>query len=154
MADEVTTLLTPEVRAWLGRQHRFGPEPVIERDVLRYLVSTGAPLPGPGEHLRVPELYYRTLGRPMAEASRIQDDGLWPDIRPVVGIGQTLGGGIEVEFLGELRVGDEVHGVRELVSLEEKFGRRRQFVLATWRTTVWSDDGTELVRETVAEVMY
>lgn len=151
---EPGTLLTPEVTDWIGREHNFGPEPVLERDVLRYLAATQAALPAKGTSPRVPRMFYRVLGRPVSEVDRIGDDGLWPDVRPRVGSGQTLGGGIEVQFVRDLVVGDVVTGRRRLVSLEEKTGRRRTFVVATWETTLWDADGVEVVSENVNEILY
>lgn len=153
-AAESSSLLTDEVKQWVGTEHRFGPEPIIERDVLRYLVGTQARLPAPGERVRVPAMFYRSIGRPIAEVARVGDDGLWPGLRPAVGTGQTLAGGIDVEFSRELVVGDVITGTRRLISLDEKVGRRKRFVLAVWRSSLLDEDSVEVVRETVSEIMY
>jgi hypothetical protein len=151
---EGSSLLTAEVESWIGRTHDFGPEIVTVRDVLRYLVATESPLPPPGETVRVPPLFYRTLGRPLISLDEVGDDGLWLGLRPQVGEGQTMGGGISVQFERELVVGDVVTGRRALVDLVEKVGRRRRFVVATWTTVIWDESGTEMISERVSEVMY
>jgi hydroxyacyl-ACP dehydratase HTD2-like protein with hotdog domain len=154
--DRTGTLLTPAAREWIGHTIELGPETVTARDVLRYLVATGAALPG-DDHRdapAVPPLFYRTLGRRIAPLAEREDDGRWAGLRPPVGEGQVLVGGIEVTVHRDLVVGDTATGRRTLVSLVEKHGRRRDFVLATWRTTWYDAAGDEVLRETVTEIMY
>jgi hypothetical protein len=154
--SESANLLTPAAAAWIGFTTSFPAEPVIARDVLRYMVATGAPLPPDNqrEQPRVPPLFYRTLGRRIASVDEIRDDGLWLGLRPTIGVGQVLAGGIDVEFHRELVVGDLASGTRRLDSLTEKSGRKRDFVLAIWIMSLTDATGAEVLRETVTEIMY
>lgn len=149
-------LLTSAASAWIGFTTQSPAEPVIARDVLRYMVATGAPLPDESEWARprVPPLFYRTLGRRIAPIGELREDGLWLGLRPTIGVGQVLAGGIDVRFHRELVVGDVVIGTRRLESLVEKSGRTRDFVLAAWVMTLRDAAGVDVLRETVSEIMY
>ena len=148
-------LLTPEAEAWIGFSVMLPPEPIIEREVLRYLVATGVPLPAErGASLRVPPLFYRTLGRRISSVDEIGEDGLWPGLRPNIGVGQVLAGGIDVEFARPLVIGDVIGGERKLTSLTPKSGRKLDFVLARWTTLLTDELGAEVLREDVTEIMY
>ena len=155
MTASEQSLLTDEANSWIGFTTEFAPEPVIRRDVLRFLVATGASLPDENAvDLRVPPMFYRTLGRRIAPVEALRDDGLWPGLRPTIGVGQVLAAGIEVEFFREVEIGDVLAGRRHLVSLTEKSGRKRDFILALWEMVLSDARKEPVLCESVTEIMY
>ena len=157
------SLLTAEALAWVGREVEL-PEVVVSDDNIgRFLAGTGDrnPLYTDDEVARqaghdaavVPPLACMALSRPVVPVCELASDGRAEILRPPVGAGRAMAGQLEVECVRPLYRGGRVRGRRRLVSLEEKQGRRRRFVLATWQTEYRDQAGELVVRETYQQIL-
>ncbi len=158
------SLLTAEARAWIGRKIAFNCDPVSVSEGRRFVAATGddnprypapseAGVPAAEGQVLPPMLYYGAT-RPFAFESGFAADGTVEEHRPFVGTGQTMGGTLEIEWARDLRAGDRLSGVRTLVSLEEKQGRSRTFVLAVWETEYTDATGALVVRERYDQILF
>ncbi|GAT74946.1 hypothetical protein MHM582_3455 [Microbacterium sp. HM58-2] len=147
-------LLTDEARAWVGREFDMPEFTVSERDIRQYAAALGGPVPPPGaDDLSAQPLLYTALTRPILAPDDLTVDGLSEDRRAPVGEGRVMFGGIDVELVRPLKVGDQVRGRRKLISLEEKEGRRARFVVATWHTEYIDAGGEPVIRETSTQIL-
>ena len=98
-------------------------------------------------------LYYGAT-RPLAPSDDFMEDGTVAEHRPLIGSGQTMGGSVEMEWLEPLMLGDQLCGTRTLASLQEKTGRKRDFVIAEWITEYRDKTGRLLVRERYEQILF
>ncbi|MEV0265748.1 MaoC family dehydratase N-terminal domain-containing protein [Streptomyces sp. NPDC050617] len=144
-------LLTDEARGWVGREFDMPPFTVTEKDIRKYEAGLGNTVPAHPDTAQ--PLLYTALVRPIAPVAELGADGLTEDRRAPVGEGRVMFGGIDVELVRPLVVGDQVRGRRRLESLEEKHGRRGPFVLATWRTEYVDASGDPVIREASTQIL-
>jgi hydroxyacyl-ACP dehydratase HTD2-like protein with hotdog domain len=158
----VTALLTEEARAWIGMEIDLPRAEISPRDVERYLAGCGGSdallggiaLADAITGTRVPPLIYQAVTGPVAPRRDLTEDGSTAERRPPVGDGQGMAGETEVRFHRPLRVGDALNGRRTLLSLEEKAGRTRRFVVSTWLTEYRDDQGELLITETFRQLLF
>ncbi len=156
------SLLTPEIMAWVGRSITFRSDPISVSDARCFIAASGDDnpayaLPEPGgdaSGTRVSPMLYYGATRPWAHAGDFAEDGTVAEHRPLIGEGQTMGGGVEMEWLAPLHVGDQLTGTRTLASLTEKQGRQRNFVLAEWITEYRDGDGQLKVQERYEQILF
>ncbi len=156
------TLLTPEAKAWIGRQITFQSDPISVSDARCFIAASGDDnpvyeLPRVGEDATgtpCPPMLYYGATRPWAPADEFSEDGTVAEHRPMIGKGQTMGGSVEMEWLEPLRVGDQLTGTRTLASLNEKQGRKFDFVLAEWITEYRDVEDRLKVRERYEQILF
>ena len=158
------SLLTPDIEAaWVGRSFSFSCDPIPVAEARRFIAASGDDnpaytLPETGmpvaDDTHVPPMLYYAITRPLAGSEDFFADGTVAEHRPEIGTGQTMGGSVEMEWLAPLTLGVQLHGVRTLVALEEKSGRSRDFVLATWVTEYRDDAGQLLVLERYEQILF
>lgn len=157
------SLLTPEIRAWVGRSIEFDSDPISISEARRFIAATGDDNPRyalpevgvkPEQSGEVPPMLYYGATRPLAHSSDFAEDGTITEHRPIVGTGQTMGGSVEVEWTRPLRLGDQLRGKRTLSSLTEKSGRSRTFVVAEWITEYRDESDELIVRERYEQLLF
>nr|WP_306265451.1 MaoC family dehydratase N-terminal domain-containing protein [Pararhizobium sp. IMCC3301] len=157
------SLLTPEIEAWVGRSFEFKSDPISLSDARGFVAASGDDnplyqLPGVGEEplqsIPVPPMLYYAATRPFALSEDFAEDGTVTELRPLVGTGQTMGGGVEMEWHEPLVLGDKLNGIRTLASLNEKSGRKRDFVIAEWITEYRDSSGRLKVRERYEQILF
>jgi len=150
-------LLSDEARAWIGMELDVPCAPLTLADVQRFRVGVGqAPLSAEEaeQGVVVPPMIYQTLSRQPVDPAGLTRDGVPPDRRPPVGEGRGMNGEVELELRRPLRLGDQLHGRRRLVSLEPKQGRRRAMVVSTWVTEFRDADDDVVLVETVRQILF
>lgn len=158
------SLITEDARAWIGRQVTFICDPIPVSEARRFVAATGddhprfphphaAGIPPAADTILPPMLYYGAT-RPFAFQDDFAPDGTVEDHRPIVGTGQTMGGTLDIAWARDLRPGDRLSGTRTLMSLEEKAGRNRAFVLAVWLTEYTDETGATVVEERYEQILF
>lgn len=158
------SLISEEARAWIGRQVTFTCDSIAVSEARRFVAATGDdhPLfphpqdtgePPAAEAVLPPMLYYGAT-RPFAFEGDFAPDGTVEEHRPIIGTGQTMGGTLDIEWERDLRPGDRLTGTRTLLSLDEKAGRSRTFVLALWLTEYSDDAGATVVKERYEQILF
>ena len=156
-------LLTPEIMAWIGRSFEFQSDPISLSDARAFIAASGDDNPlyempeigaEPASDVIVPPMLYYAVTRPFVSSEDFAEDGTVMELRPHVGTGQTMGGSVEMTWLAPLHLGDKLFGKRTLVSLNEKEGRRRTFVIAEWVTDYRTQDGVLKVRERYEQILF
>lgn len=156
-------LLTDAAMAWVGREFALPAATVSDESVRRFVVGTGDANPvyldddaarAAGYDAAIaPPLICSALCRPVAPRAALTEDGRAEALVPPVGLGRAMAGETEVECLAPIYRGTRVSGRRRLDSLVAKEGKRRRFVVATWRTEYTDERGAVLVRETYRQIL-
>lgn len=156
-------LLTPEALAWLGRQVEIQGDEVTESMVQQYVFASEDDHPAylsdasaedAGTERVAPPMLYQAAVRPYVPLSEYSSDGIVQDNRPVIGSGQSVGGTLSVEWVRPLKIGDRLSGVKTLVSMEEKNGSSRKFVVVGWETEYRDQHGEVVIREHYEQICF
>ena len=152
-----TSLLTELEISQVGQSFDLAPITILANDVERYIVASGDSLAWMGQGgqtQNVPPLLYKYIGAVRGYGSATNPDGSFAEHRILVGDGKLMAGEIDVQFTRPLRIGDELRGVRTLVSLEEKQGKTRgNFVVSTWETIYRDQQGSPVIVETYRQIL-
>lgn len=151
------SLITDEIRSWIGREVAPWTIEVTRRDVARFAVATDDPNPlyldeNIAQHSRygrliAPPLFYMApLTEPVPE-TELRTDGLPLEGKfpvPPTSLPRLMDGGTEVEFLQPVLVGDVLTGRSRITEIYQKKGRSGPLIFVQRETTFTNQDG-ELV---------
>jgi len=158
MAQE--SLITDEVRSWIGREAPPWTIQVTKLDIRRFAVATDDlnPLYLDEEHARqsryggliAPPLFYMApLTDPVPE-TELRKDGLPREGRfpiPPVPLERLVDGGTEVEFFAPIRPGDTLTAGTKIADIYQKEGKSGPLVFVVRETTYTNQRGEKVVVE-------
>ena len=165
-ASQPASLITDEIRSWIGREVRPWTIEVSRRDVLRFAVATDDPNPlytdeeqaARSRHggLIAPPLFYMApLTEPVAE-TELRPDGLPFEGKfpvPPTPLPRLMDGGVEVEFLQPVRVGDVLTGRSKITDIYQKDGRSGPLIFVQRETTFTNQRGELVLIEKGASIL-
>ena len=151
------SLITDEVRAWIGREAPVWTSEVTALDVHRFAVATDdrdprycdEELGKQSRHggLIAPPLFYMApLTEPVPE-SELRPDGLPYEGRfpiPPTSLPRLMDGGTEIEFFVPIRVGDTLTARSKIVDIYQKEGRSGPLIFVV-RETRYTNQNNALV---------
>lgn len=143
----VESLITDEIRAWIGRETRTWTAEVTALDVRRFAVATDDPNPlycdeelakqsRYGGLIAPPLFYMAPLTDPVPE-SELRPDGLPYEGRfpiPPTPLPRLMDGGTEIEFFVLIRVGDTLTARSKIVDIYQKEGRSGPLIFVVRET--------------------
>jgi hydroxyacyl-ACP dehydratase HTD2-like protein with hotdog domain len=130
------------------------PEVEITRELVqRYDVALGrADRRSPAQTL-APVLVYTLLTRPPTPIAELQPAEHDPPTAGPGGGRRVVFGGLTVELIRPVRVGDRLRGVRRVHSIEEKAGRTGPLVIVHWLTEFVDATDALVLRELSRQVI-
>lgn len=141
------SLMTDEIRAWIGRETPPWTTQVTALDVKRFAVATDDPNPlyydeelakqsRHGGLIAPPLFYMAPLTDPVPE-SELRPDGLPYEGRfpiPPTSLPRLMDGGTEIEFFVPIRVGDTLTARSKIVDIYQKEGRSGTLIFVVRET--------------------
>ncbi len=160
------SLITDEIRSWIGREAPPWTVEVTRRDVTRFAVATDDlnPLYLDEERARnsryggliAPPLFYMApLTEPVPE-TELRPDGLPFEGKfpvPPTPLPRLMDGGTEVEFLQPIRVGDVLTGRSKITDIYQKNGRSGPLIFVQRETTFTNQRGEIVLIEKGASIL-
>lgn len=151
------SLITDEIRAWIGRQALPWTIEVTALDVKRFAVATDDrnPLYTDAEQAKrsryggliAPPLFYMApLTDPVPE-DELRPDGLPSEGRfpiPPTPLPRLMDGGTDIEFFAPIRVGDTLTARSKIVDIYQKEGRSGPLIFVV-RETTYTNQNDEVV---------
>lgn len=151
------SLITDEIRAWIGRQAPPWTIEVTALDVKRFAVATDDrnPLYTDAEQAKqsryggliAPPLFYMApLTDPVPE-DELRPDGLPYEGRfpiPPTPLPRLMDGGTDIEFFAPIRVGDTLTAHSKIVDIYQKDGRSGPLIFVV-RETTYTNQNDEVV---------
>lgn len=158
MAD---SLLTDEIRAWIGREFPPVTGEVTARDIERFAIAVDdlnplyldpeqAAASRHGGIIAPPMFYEIPVTRP-TPLGRLRPDGLGGSREmPSLPLKRIMAGGVDCEFHTPMRPGDTITARRKLAEIVEREGRSGPMIFLTWETrfTNQRDELCAVVRTT------
>lgn len=164
--SQPASLITDEIRSWIGREVPPWTIEVTRRDVARFAVATDdlnplyldeekASRSRHGSLIAPPLFYMAPLTEPVPE-TELRPDGL-----PVAGkfpvpptpLPRLMDGGTEVEFLQPIRVGDVLTGRSKITNIYQKNGRSGPLIFVQRETTFTNQRGELVLIEKGASIL-
>ena len=133
------SLLTPEIRAWIGRQYRPRKGLVTARDIAKYCAAVDDSNPRflDPERAEAPPLFYSTATNNLEPLSRLREDGLPAEnTLPPLPLKRVMAGGLEAEFLAPIHPGDTLTAVTHVSDIRERKGQSGPLIFTILETRV------------------
>ncbi len=160
------SLITDEIRSWIGREVPPWTIEVTRRDVARFAVATDdlnplyldedrAKQSRYGGLIAPPLFYMAPLTEPVPE-TELRTDGLPFEGKfpvPPTPLPRLMDGGTEVEFLQPVRVGDVLTGRSQITDIYQKEGRSGPLIFVQRETTFTNQDGELVLTEKGATIL-
>ncbi len=160
------SLITDEIRSWIGREVPPWTIEVTRRDVARFAVATDdlnplyldedrAKQSRYGGLIAPPLFYMAPLTEPVPETA-LRTDGLPFEGKfpvPPTPLPRLMDGGTEVEFLQPVRVGDVLTGRSQITDIYQKEGRSGPLIFVQRETTFTNQNGEFVLIEKGATIL-
>ena len=147
-------LLTPELLANIGKRAPPDCEVVTRRDIRKYAIASGQTQRRYLDGDVAPPLFHVALFWPVVPREDLTPDGVAGDkLVPRLPLERAMAGGLDIEYHGELRPGDEVVATRTLTSLYEKAGRSGPLIFYEIVMEVRRKSGELLVTEKTTRIL-
>ena len=147
-------LLTPELLRNIGKQAPPDRQVVTRRDIRKYAIASGQTRRAYLEGDVAPPLFHVALFWPVVPREKLTPDGVAGDeLVPKLPLERAMAGGLEIEYHGEMRPGDEVVATRTLTNLYEKAGRSGPLIFYEIVMDVRRASGELLVREKTTRIL-
>lgn len=160
------SLITDEIRSWIGRETPSWTIVVSQLDVKRFAVATDdlnplyldeekATQSVYGGLIAPPLFYMAPLTEPKPE-SELRPDGLPYEGKfpiPPTPLPRLMDGGTEIEFFQPIRVGDVLTGRSKIVDLYQKEGRSGPLIFVVRETSFTNQHGVLVLIEKGASIL-
>ncbi|MEM7255464.1 MAG: MaoC family dehydratase N-terminal domain-containing protein [Pseudomonadota bacterium] len=144
----MSELLTPDMKAWIGRSEPPMTVEVTRREIVKYAIATEQ---HQEKYLRgdeAPPMFLFGLFRPVVPVEDLAEDGLATTIvGPPLPLKRNMAGGLEIKQYQPIRPGQQLVGTRTLVDMNEKTGRQGPIIFMTYKLAVTTEDGEPVADE-------
>ncbi len=139
------SLVTPELRAAIGRTGPAVTVEVTRREIRKYAVATRQRLKRYLDGDEAPPMFHYMLFRELEELDRLRSDGLSRDsLIPELPLPRVMAGGSETRYVRPIKPGDVLVGTPKIAEIFEKSGAQGPLVFVVTELRVETDQG-ELV---------
>lgn len=150
----MTALLTPELKACIGRQAPPRTEVVTRRDIRKYAISTGTRIRRHLDGDEAPPLYHVALFWDVVELDQLTPDGVSVDtLLPKLPLERAMAGGLEITYHRPIVPGDVLVARRTLTDLYEKAGRSGPLIFYEITLDVRTEGGDPVLEEVTTRIL-
>jgi 3-methylfumaryl-CoA hydratase len=144
----VTELITPEIRAWIGRSTDPVRSEVTRRDIQKYAVATEQRLEKYLNGDEAPPMFLFGAMRPIVPIEALGPDGISRDsLLPDLPLKRVMAGGTKTTYHRPVRPGDVLVGTRTLKDIYEKQGKTGPLIFIVYTMKVETEDGEAIADE-------
>ncbi len=164
-----TQLVTPEIRAWIGRESAPSTgQPILERDIARYAISIGDPDPIYYDAAAAVRAGHRAIPAPLGyvywcahpwcatiPTEQMQSDGLPASSAPLrlpLPVQRVVRGGDDYEFFARLYAGDRVTLRRRVADVYGREGKSGPMVFVVEECTYTNDRGELVAKQKITRI--
>lgn len=144
------SLLTDEIRAWIGRTFPPRTGVVTARDIRKFCIATGNEHPRftEGERPIAPPGFAGVVTSHLSALDALKPDGLPAEnLLPPLPLPRVMAGGVEAEYHGIIRAGDRLTAVTRVGSIRERAGRTGPLIFTVLETVVTNQRDEAVVVE-------
>lgn len=153
MTAHANALLTPEIRAWIGRSEPIGPLEVTRREIVKYALATEQRNPKFLRGDEAPPMFLYGLMFPLVPIERLGADGLARrTLLPELPLKRVMAGGTRTRYHRPVRPGDILQGTLTLADIYAKDGSTGPLLFVVYDLHVETLQGEQVVDETQTRI--
>ncbi len=150
----MSSLLTPELLAHIGRQAPPKKELVTRRDIRKYSVATGQRLEKFLAGDEAPPMFHLALFWDVRELDQLTPDGVYTDtLVPKLPLERAMAGGLKIDYHRPIRPGDVLVAKRTLSAIYEKNGSQGPLIFYEVDMEVETESGDPVLTEKTTRIM-
>ena len=147
------TLITDEIRSWIGRADEPVRLEVSRRDIIKYSVATEQVQE---KYLRgdeAPPMFLFGADRPIARLDELGPDGLFSDpLMPELPLKRVMAGGIKQHYHRAIVPGDVLILTRSITDIYEKQGSSGPLIFVVSDLPVNTESGEPVMQQTQSRI--
>jgi hydroxyacyl-ACP dehydratase HTD2-like protein with hotdog domain len=150
----MSSLLTPELLAHIGREAPPKKELVTRRDIRKYSVATGQQLHKYLAGDEAPPMFHVALFWEVVELDQLTPDGVWIDtLVPKLPLERAMAGGLKIDYHRSIHPGDILIAKRTLINIYEKQGSQGPLIFYEIDMEVETESGDRVLSEKTTRIM-
>ena len=147
-------VLTPELKANIGKAAPPRTEVVTRRDIRKYAIATNQTQRKYLDGDEAPPLYHVALFWDVVELDELSPDGVSIDaLLPKFPLEKAMAGGLNITYHDRIRPGDVLVGERTLTDIYEKEGRSGPLIFYEVVLEVRREDGSLVITEKTTRIL-
>ncbi|MXW50492.1 MAG: MaoC family dehydratase [Gammaproteobacteria bacterium] len=147
-------VLTPELKANIGKAAPPRAEVVTRRDIRKYAIATNQRQRKYLDGDEAPPLYHVALFWDVVELDELTPDGVSIDaLLPKFPLEKAMAGGLNITYHDRIRPGDVLVGERTLTDIYEKEGRSGPLIFYEVVLEVRRQDGSPVITEKTTRIL-
>ena len=147
-------VLTPELKANIGKVAPPRTEVVTRRDIRKYAIATNQRQRKYLDGDEAPPLYHVALFWDVVELDELSPDGVSIDaLLPKFPLEKAMAGGLNITYHDRIRPGDVLVGERTLTDIYEKEGRSGPLIFYEVVLEVRREDGSPVITEKTTRIL-
>lgn len=149
----MTSLLSDDIRAWIGRSDAPQRIEVSRRDIIKYALATAQQLPRYLNGDEAPPMFLFGADRPLTALAELGPDGLRRDgLLPPLPLKRVMAGGIKQRYHRALVPGDVLSITRTVSDIFEKQGASGPLIFVVYDIEVRDAAGALVMQETQTRI--
>ncbi len=150
----MSKLITPEIRAWIGRSDTPQRIEVKRRDIVKYAIATEQRLDKYRSGDEAPPMFLFGADQPIVALDELGPDGLRSDpLLPELPLKRVMAGGIRQRYHRPIKPGDVLLIKRTITDIYEKRGSTGPLIFVVCDISVTTEDGTLVLVETQTKIV-
>jgi 3-methylfumaryl-CoA hydratase len=147
------TLITDEIRSWIGRADEPVRLEVSRRDIIKYSVATEQVQEKYLRGDQAPPMFLFGADRPIARLDELGPDGLFSDsLMPDLPLKRVMAGGIKQRYHRTIVPGDVLMLTRRITDIYEKQGSSGPLIFVVYDLTVTTESGEPVMQQTQSRI--
>ncbi|MBK6659069.1 MAG: MaoC family dehydratase N-terminal domain-containing protein [Proteobacteria bacterium] len=148
------TLLTDDIRAWIGRSDAPQTIEVTRRDIVKYALASEQSLPRYLNGDEAPPMFLFGADRPLTALAELGPDGLRQDnLLPPLPLKRVMAGGVKQRYHRAIVPGDVLHITRTVSDIFEKQGGSGPLIFVVYDIEVRDAAGALVMQETQTRII-
>jgi 3-methylfumaryl-CoA hydratase len=150
----MSTLLTPEIKAWIGKSEPPYREEISRRDIIKYAIATEQRQQKYLTGDEAPPMFVSSVFRSVVPLDRLAPDGTAVQVlQPDLPLKRVMAGGTDMRIYRPAKPGDVLLGSRTLVDIYEKSGSTGPLIFVVYELNVTTQDGEPVMTERTTRIM-
>lgn len=150
----MTSVLSDELLATIGRQGEPVRELVTRRDIRKYAIATGNRQRKYLDGDQAPPMFHVALFWDVVELDELSPDGVSIDgLLPKFPLEKAMAGGLHIEYHRPVYPGDWLTARRTLSNIYEKQGRSGPLIFYEVDMTIEDDEGNLVIHEKTTRIL-
>ena len=142
------SLMTSEIKAWIGRRADPVTVEISRRDIVKYAVATEQTRQSYLDGDEAPPMFIFGLFKPLLPMDELGPDGLVPVcFQPELPLKRTMAGCTKLRIHRPIRPGETLVGTQVLVDIFEKNGRQGPLIFVVSELQITSESGEPVMEE-------